>query len=274
MKTLSRITGPTLVLAAFLICAGCAETDRRSDAVNGTTEPERPGMILVPKGEFLMGCPEGVGEPDTQPRHRVRLDAFFLDTKEVTNNEYQVCSAAGVCPAQTFNSCYHWVEGECILVPSIPAAFKEGDHPAVCVPWADADAYCAQAGKRLPTEAEWERATNTPCSADTPDISNDWTSENSSGQTHPVGRKRPNSLGFYDMLGNVCEWVSDWYDPDYYSVSPQENPAGPENGFFHVLRGGAWSLNINHAASFARIRAQQCVGSTTRGFRCAAPAPN
>jgi len=182
-------------------------------------------MILVPAGTFSMGDATYAG-----PVHSVYLDAFYIDKYEVTLAQYDAfCDATG----RTKPSDY---------------GYGRGNRPASYISWNDSKAFCEWAGKRLPTEAEWERAcragTNTAYSfGDDPGLLGTyaWYFSNSGSMTHPVGEKTPNALGLYDMHGNVWEWVADWYDGSYYSVSPLNNPPGPSSGTYKVLRGGAWN---------------------------------
>jgi formylglycine-generating enzyme required for sulfatase activity len=132
-----------------------------------------------------------------------------------------------------------------------PVRFKDDDHPVEQVSWNDTQAFVkkfnaqGQGGFRLPTEAEWEYAcrsggkNETYCGGDDVDRLA-WYTSNSGGKTHPVGQKSANALGLYDMSGNVWEWVSDWYDENYYRDSPKNNPQGPSSGASRVDRGGGW----------------------------------
>jgi formylglycine-generating enzyme required for sulfatase activity len=135
-------------------------------------------------------------------------------------------------------------------------------------------------GYRLPTEAEWEYA----CRAGTsraysfgdgpgPLKAHAWFEDNASGSTHPVGQKKPNAWGLYDMHGNVAEWCHDIYDKDYYRASPTNNPCGPAQGKTYVLRGGAWSSKADHLRSSARMSdnpgfTDACLARDAIGFRC------
>jgi formylglycine-generating enzyme required for sulfatase activity len=133
-----------------------------------------------------------------------------------------------------------------------PSQFKNPAHPVENINrWEDTQEFIARLNAfndgyryRLPTEAEWEyaaRAGTTSMFIGNPDDAG-WYAQNSNRQTHPVGQKQPNAWGLYDMLGNVSEWVSDWYDPVYYAVSPALDPAGPATGSLHSLRGGSAAL--------------------------------
>lgn len=186
------------------------------------------GMALIAAGWFAMGSPEGLGGPQEHPRHKVFLDSYYLDKYEVAVAQYRkFCRATG-------------------RSMRAQPAWSRDEHPVVNVDWNDAKAYCAYAGKRLPTEAEWEKAARG--GTDTKYSFGDeaggladyaWYDFNSGNQTHPVGQKQPNQFGIYDMAGNVWEWVSDWYDRGYYRSSPQSNPPGPSSGSGRVVRGGS-----------------------------------
>ncbi len=191
-------------------------------------------MLLVPAGEFTMGHEKW--DADEKPVHRVYLDAFSMDKYEVTTARYATYmqETGREQPAQ-------WKDVN-------PAT--DGERPVVGVTWHDADAYCRHYGKRLPTEAEWEKAARGP-----------------DGRMFPWGNEEPTRLranfgatwtgyetlmvvgsleagkspyGIYDLAGNAWEWVADWYDKDYYKSSPDRNPAGPSRGGSKVLRGGSW----------------------------------
>ena len=219
-------------------------------------------MMAVPAGQFLMGSDEG--HPDERPAHVVYLHTYWIDQTEVTNAQYARCVESGSCE-----------------LPIDPAFYLDDDlnyHPVVYVDWESANTYCQWAGRRLPTEAEWEKAARGTdnrtypwgeqgdCSRanfwDCPDF--DFTS--------PVGyydEKGVSPYGAYDMAGNVWEWVSDWYDLEYYQESPVLNPQGPASGIFHVWRGGSWNCNQTSARSAGRGKYNPIYWQDLIGFRCA-----
>jgi sulfatase modifying factor 1 len=187
-------------------------------------------MVLVPAGEFWMGGEDGAA--DEKPRHRVVLDAFHIDTHEVTNALYRKFMDATGRPAPDY-----WSDGR----------FNEPQQPVVGVSWHDAEAYCRWAAKRLPTEAEWEKTARGTDGRKYP-WGEQWgasranSTETGRGRAAPIG-SFPGGVSPYgaqDMAGNVWEWVADWYDPDYYGRSPERNPKGPDSGSARVLRGGSW----------------------------------
>ena len=199
-----------------------------------------PGeLVLISAGEFTMGR---AGEGDAAPAHTVRLDAFYIDKYEVTNAEY-----LAFCRATDHRLPEFWAMAAFRCGPGFP------HHPVVGVSWRDAMAYAQWAGKRLPTEAEWEYAARGglvdmeyPNGPDLdPSLANYFIRdpaqrEHYRGGTAPVGSYPPNGYDLHDMAGNVVEWTADWYDEAYYKVSPRANPAGPETGRFRVIRGGGW----------------------------------
>jgi formylglycine-generating enzyme required for sulfatase activity len=230
-------------------------------------------MVLVPAGEFTMGSNEG--SDDEKPAHRVSLDAYYMDKYEVTVGQY-----AKFLEATSFDAPPKWT------------TMDEPSHqkrPVVNVDWADASNYCQWASKRLPTEAEWEKAARGtdgriyPWGNDPPDrLRANYGKEkwNNHAALVPVGQledgKSP--YGIYDLAGNVWEWVSDWYDPDYYTTSPSQNPKGPERGKYKVLRGGSWDLapeNLRSSRRDVNIPSSPDYGSLASyrnfnsGFRCA-----
>jgi formylglycine-generating enzyme required for sulfatase activity len=210
------------------------------------------GMVWIPGGRFVMGSPEGVGNTNEHPQHAVIVNGFYMDTTEVTQAEYT--RVMGVNPSR----------------------FKENAAcPVENVTWNDAMTYCRKVGKRLPTEAEWEYA----CRAGSTTLNywggdrnekHAWYRENSEQINHPmaVGRKKPNKFGLYDMIGNVWEWCSDWFDSTYYEISPLQNPQGPDSGMHRVFRGGSWLNNVATLRSAIRDGAVPEDQSGLFGFRC------
>jgi formylglycine-generating enzyme len=189
-------------------------------------------MALIPAGEFVMGVE---GTSDDSPPHTVRLRAFYLDPCEVTNAEY-----AAFCKATGRTMPFFWGLDRFRSGPKYP------DHPVVGVSLGDAREYAEWRGKRLPTEAEWERAARGGLAGgkyvggDVLDSSKvNYTRSKQDGPVR-VGSYAPNGYGLYDMAGNVQEWVADRYDAGYYAVSPSDDPPGPDKGRFRVIRGGGW----------------------------------
>jgi formylglycine-generating enzyme required for sulfatase activity len=198
-------------------------------------------MVWVSDGAFLMGSPDGRAR--NQPPHEVYLNAFYVDQFEVTTAHYaRFLGTIG--------------QGQPGLVPMLWAQvnlLQDGDRPVMGVTWEAADAYCRWVGKRLPTEAEWEKAARGldgrryPWGNDEPAFTLANYGQSVSSHTYrdslkPVGSyeggKSP--YGIYDMAGNVSEWVADWYDEEYYAKSPKSNPQGPVRGLEKVFRGGSF----------------------------------
>ncbi len=199
-------------------------------------------MVLIPAGEFQMGS--NYGDGDEKPVHTVYLDAFYIDKYEVTNAQYKK-----FMDATGYKAPEYWNDPD----------LNKPDHPVVGVSWYDAVAYAEWAGKRLPTEAEWEKAARGGLVGKRypwgDSISHDDANYDGTGgkdrweYTSPVGSFAPNGYGLYDMAGNVWEWCSDWYYRFYYFSlyyrfyyfrSPRANPRGPDSGTIKVLRGGSW----------------------------------
>ncbi len=236
-------------------------------------------MVLLQAGEYQVGSPDGVGDPDEQPRRGVWLDSFYIDRREVTNYQYAKFSADNPQHLPEWakpNGVYNVETGRDPYYRKTGAALKAPENPVVGVTWAAADAYCRRAGKRLPTEAEWEAAARGGSGGlfsfgDSPAGLKEyaWYEENASAP-RPVGTKKPNDLGLYDMHGNVWEWVYDRYRPDYYTNSPKRNPAGPDDPGFRdrVIRGGSWAFGADSARS--ANRASTSKPNDDIGFRCAA----
>ncbi len=231
--------------------------------------PEVP-LISIPAGWFFMGSDTGqntVGQDNERPVHRVYVDEFLLAARQVTNAQYaHFLCATGNPPPPFWND------------PN----FNHPEQPVVAVSWFEAVKYCAwlsmAAGKafRLPTEAEWERAARGGAvgklypwgdapSQSLPDYDNRWKTG-----PEPVARYAPNAFGLFDICDNVHEWCSDWYSPDYYAISPEHNPQGPESGERRASRGGSWRHHIKVSRCAARSSIPPQFQYADYGFRVAA----
>ena len=186
---------------------------------------DRLWYVRIPPGTFAMGCSVGDTEcgDDEKPAHRVTISkGFWIGQTDVTVAVFQEYSR--------------------LTGAQMQGGQKVGDFPVVNVTWQDASGYCTWAGGRLPTEAEWEyaaRGGSTEARYGSLDEVA-WYNGNSGNTWHEVGKKHANGFGLYDMLGNVWQWVNDWYDQNYYQSSPSRDPQGPGSGQTRVLRGGSW----------------------------------
>lgn len=213
----------------------------------GRGTPIEPELIAIPEGWFLMGSDSG--QDCERPIHRVWIDAFLLVATQVTNAEYErFVNATG------YASPPFWHDQD----------FNHPEQPVTGVSWFDADRYCQwlalQTGRayRLPSEAEWERAARGHLEQkhfawgdEPPQSLPDYTTRWQTGP-EPVARYAPNSFGLFDICDNVHEWCGDWYDPKYYSVSPERNPRGPDKGQRKASRGGSWRHQVKVARCSAR----------------------
>jgi len=299
---------------------------------------ETNGMVWIPSGTFIMGSTDG--KPDEKPIHEVTVNGFWMDKTEVTNEKFQKFvdaigyvtvaerkpdpkdfpdvpaenlvpgSAVFVPPAGkvSLENHYAWwkyVPGASWRHPEGPDSTIAGreKHPVVQVSWEDAEAYARWAGKRLPTEAEWERAARAgldqqpyvwgsekhPRDQQMANIwQGDFPGENTGADgfkgTAPVGSFPTNSYGLFDMAGNVWEWCADWYDPAYYKSTPSLNPKGPEKSVDpdepqipkRVIRGGSFLCSDSYCIGYrpsARMKAAPDTGMSHTGFRCVKDGP-
>lgn len=239
-------------------------------------------MVLIPAGEFLMGGADDEAYHSEQPVHPVYVDAFYMDKYLVTNAQYKVFVDANPQWRQDLipdayhdgSYLYYW-SGD-----SYPNG--EGNHPVTYVSWYAAMAYARWAGKRLPTEAEWEKAARGGLVG----MKYPWGNtidenlanyDGNIGDTTPVDRYMPNRYGLYDMSGNVWEWCLDAYDKTFYASSPHRNPvAGGQVGneftsvkSNRVLRGGSWGSDARYLRVASRLRLSPTFSNVNSGFRCA-----
>jgi formylglycine-generating enzyme len=202
----------------------------------------------IPAQSFLMGSEDG--HPDERPMHRVWIDAFEIGVCQVTNAEY----------AAFANATGH---------PLPPTPFRDPEQPIVAVSWFDAIAYCDWLSVRLPTEAEWECAARGGGEGMRYPWGNELPPNDEPSEPHPVGRGTPNAYGLYDVCENVHEWCADWYAADYYAISPERNPRGPDTGTRRVSRGGSWRHQIKFSQCAARSSIPAELQYADYGFRVA-----
>lgn len=256
-------------------------------------------MMFIPGGAFLMGAEDEM--PFEGPVHEVYVDSFWIDRYEVTVARFaEFVAATGY---QTEAEKFGWsgvfdletggwmkVDGADWRYPEGPGSKAQPDEPVTQVSWNDAAAYARWAGKRLPTEAEWEYAARGGLTGKRyiwgdelrpggKPVANWWQGRFPSRNTGedgylgraPVGKFPPNGYQLYDMTGNVWEWCADWFDPNYYSESPRRNPTGPPTGEERAMRGGSWLCSENYCTNFrpaARSHATPDSGLNNVGFRC------
>jgi len=243
-------------------------TSLTNGIIQQTSEKDGMEMVYVPAGSFTMGSNSSEADTDEIPEHEVYLDAFWIDKYEVTNSQYAQCMAAGACAAPIITKSY--------TRTSYYGNSEYDKYPVIYVSWYEAQAYCQWAGRQLPTEAQWEKA-----------------ARGTDGRKYPWGNEKPTNkhsnfgslnkgttdvgiynegqspYGCFDMIGNVWEWVFDWYQEDYYSSSDNEkNPSGLLLGEKKVLRGGLWGFSEKVLRVTYRDSDTPDTTGNSSGFRC------
>jgi formylglycine-generating enzyme required for sulfatase activity len=276
------------VILAPLAALGCGQGGDSPADGQPPTIPTKSGieMVVIPAGFFEMGSRSG--RDDERPVHKVWIDSFLMDKYEMTQAKFEELGKKEALPN--------------------PSHFKGPDLPVEQVTWPQAARFCNARsrfeglqpcynedtgacdfeanGYRLPTEAEWEYACRAGTSTDY-SFGNEarqldafgWSADNSAKKTHPVGQKKPNPWGLYDMHGNVAEWCNDAYDRGYYASSPDKNPRGPAEGKEYLLRGGSWKSPPEALRSAYRLGespgfSDACLARDAIGFRCVRKAPS
>jgi formylglycine-generating enzyme len=341
MNMLIKLMPSVWVLLFLLFVSSCGDSGKKTDI------QQYPDMVMIPPANFIMGGNDELTRPDELPRHRVILDAFWMDETEVTNaqlrefvkqNEYVTTAEQkpdweelkkqlpegtpkpddsvlvpgslvfspprGKVDLNNMYQWWSWVPGANWKQPIGPGSDIKGldDHPVIHVSWYDANEYCKWAGKRLPTEAEWEWAArggldDKPYSWGEEHVekgepkANTWqgafpnnnTNKDGFMVTAPVKSFPPNKYGLYDIAGNVWEWVDDWYRNDYYEMSNEpegvKNPPGPQDSFDpvepyskkKVQRGGSFLCNESYCSGYRvafRQKASPDTALSHTGFRC------
>lgn len=246
-----------------------AEVESVTDSAPGE-EPIPDEMVMIPAGPFIRGTESGGF--DERPQRTIHLDAFSIDRHEVTNHQYQ-----------------QFVLATGHRKPGLPARYaksggkmKGTNQPVVYVSWDDAAEYCRWKGKRLPTEAEWEKAMRGSDGRLWPwgnkeqaDGANWARVDDGYEVSAPVGRFQTDKspYGVMDGAGNVIEWVDDWYDEIYYKKAPEQNPPSPEYGTYRVLRGGSYTTTGGDVRITSRSKMMPDFRDETIGFRCARSEP-
>lgn len=297
---LRRSLKSKLAIACIAFAAAC-----------GTPTPPAPileapaGMVLINGGKFAMGTEDAM--PFEGPVHQVEISPFFIDAHEVTVGDF--AKFVGATRYKTEAEIFGWsgvfvvkdrgwqkIDGATWLYPEGPASTPaEPNEPVTQVSWNDVTAYAKWAGKRLPTEAEWEFAARGGLAGKTyawgdelrpggRPVANWWQGDfpqNNSAEDGFAGRAAvgsfaANGYGLFDVAGNVWEWTADFYDPEYYTSSPPKDPKGPADGNERVIRGGSWMCAENFCSNYrvaARSQSTPDTGLNNLGFRLAKDIP-
>ena len=257
-------------LVALLLLVACAALGQAAKAPAATAATpaldEKPGgpknadaaglkWVRIPAGDFTMGCSPGDNEcgDDEKPAHFVRITKPFemavTETTVAQFRKYAKASGTKMPEQETWST---------------------DAHPVVNVTWAESAAFCKWAGGRLPTEAEAEYAAR----GGSPEVrygplgESAWYADNAGSSAHPVGLKKANAYGLFDILGNVWEWTADWYSNVTYQSGDSRNPVGPRTGEYRVLRGGSWIYGPRRVRASFRGRDTPTDQNYDVGFRC------
>ena len=276
-KLLGRIGVGAILACLLLNCRGRKVIVWEADGAE---------MVFVPPGEFVRGSRDGEMDlalrlclqnrgtctrqrfEDEGPQRRVYLDGFYIDRQEVTNARYRKCVSSDACRPPLNDSSR--MRSQYYDDP------RYADYPVIYVSWQDADDYCRWVGKRLPSEAEWEKAARGTEDRRwpwgdrwDPKRLNSWVAgphDTTRVGSYPQGAS---PYGAMDMAGNVWEWVADWYEYDHYARAPDRNPRGPPHGKTRVLRGGSWISDSQYTRTTYRFQRPPDYRTANFGFRCA-----
>lgn len=267
-----------IFISVFLILLSLTACSNNGQGSTMVSNKDGMTMVFVPKGEFLMGSNEGYDLYE-KPVHSVKLDAYWIDQTSVTNAMYQQCVLQGGCTPPS--------ESGSATRESYYENPEFNDFPVIFINWTQANDYCAWAGRRLPTEAEWEKAARGsdgriyPWGNDLPSGNQANFADNSSNfawaeksiddgypDTAPVGSFPEGKSVYwaYDMAGNVWEWVNDWYG--MYPAESVSNPLGPASGKTRVMRGGSFNSSMEELRTSIRLEFNQTDSFDDFGFRC------
>lgn len=251
-------------------------------------EKDNSVMVYIPAGEFTMGS--NSGDVDEKPPHRVYLDAYYIDKYEVTNEQFaRFLNEWGKDTDENGKKVFYEHKWGIKKVASRFVVWTRlyEKYPVIYVTWYGANQYAKWARKRLPTEAEWEKACRAGskgiyCFGDDESFLDKydesildkyaWYKQNSGRRTHPVGHKMPNAWGIHDMHGNLEEWCADRYGKNYYKNSPYKNPYCPSSVGPCVIRGGSCASDAGGCRSANRVRVAPVNRWGDSGFRCAVSA--